>query len=366
MIEAGPDNSTVALQLRLQRADFALDVKLQLPSQGITALWGPSGCGKTSLLRCVAGLERPHAGYVNIAGAIWQDDAHGVFFPAWKRSVGYVFQEHSLLPHLDAQANMRLGLRHRLATEDAALVESLIQVLDIGHLLKRRVHELSGGERQRIAVARALLMQPRILLLDEPMSALDAERRQEFLPWLMSLREIIRVPVLYVTHSAEEVVKLADHLVVLRKGQAVADGPLESVLSSVAPSVVLGEDAGALLSGTVVHMDTPWHLAKVQFDGGTLWVRNRGLRVGQHLRMRILARDVSVSLHQSADTSIQNLLPCTLLNVASAEHPSQAMLQLQCGASVVLARITARAVSQLALEPGMHLWAQIKSVAVLD
>lgn len=356
----------VHLQLRLQRPDFALDVDLNLPAQGITALWGPSGCGKTSLLRCVAGLERPRAARIQVAGAVWQDDTRGVFVPAWKRSVGYVFQEHSLLAHLDAGGNMRLGLRHRSQPVDPGLVQSVQDVLGISHLLNRRVHELSGGERQRIALARALVMQPRILMLDEPMAALDDRRKQEFLPWLVRLRDAVRIPVLYVTHSADEVAKLADHLVVLRDGKVEAQGPLVDVLSGVAPGVVLGEDAGALLCGVVDATDTSWHLASVRFDGGMLWVRDRGLRAGQSVRVRVLARDVSVSLQSAADTSIQNLLPCTLIAIAQAGHPSQVLLQLQCGSAVLLARITARAASTLALQPGIPLWAQVKSVAVLD
>jgi molybdate transport system ATP-binding protein len=341
-------------------------VDLTLPAQGVTALWGPSGSGKTSLLRCVAGLERAQKARICITGAVWQDDALGVFAPAWQRSVGYVFQEPSLLAHLNAGDNLRLGLRHRRTAVDTALVESLIDVLGIGHLLSRRVDELSGGERQRIALARALVLQPRILLLDEPMAALDTERKQEFLPWLLRLRAVVQIPVLYVTHSADEVTKLADHLVVLNDGKVVTEGPLVEVLSSITPGVSLGEDVGSLVHGEVVAQDARWHLVRVQFDGGSLWVRNQGHPLGQRLRMRILASDVSVSLQPAVGSSIQNVLPCTLRAIEPSAHPSQVLLQLQCADSVLLARITARAASELALQPGMPLWAQVKTVAVLD
>jgi len=232
-------------------------------------------------------------------------------------------------------------------------------------LLKRRSHELSGGERQRVAIARALVTQPRLLLLDEPLAALDHARRQEVLPWLEKLRDDLNIPMLYVTHAVDEVARLADTLVVMSEGRVQANGPVAEVLTQTNLPVVLGEDAGALLTGIVLNIDTQWHLAQVGFAGGALWVRDSGLQVGQTVRLRVLARDVSVTLHEATHTSIQNHVPCVVAAITPEAHPSQRLLHLRCGDTVLLARVTARGVHELGLQVGMTAWAQVKSVALV-
>jgi molybdate transport system ATP-binding protein len=358
----------IHLKLDIARADFDVSVDVQLPAHGITVIYGPSGCGKTTLLRCVAGLEPSARGVVQLGHEVWQDDAQAVNLPTHQRALGYVFQEASLFDHLDVAGNLAYG--HQRAEKQSrnamsrVVVDQATELLGIGHLLKRRSHELSGGERQRVAIARALVTQPRLLLLDEPLAALDHARRQEVLPWLEKLRDDLNIPMLYVTHAVDEVARLADTLVVMNEGRVQANGPVADVLTQ-AKLPVVGEDAGALLTGIVLNIDTQWHLAQVGFAGGALWVRDSGLSVGQTVRLRVLARDVSVTLHEAMHTSIQNHVPCVVDAITPEAHPSQMLLRLRCGDTVLLARVTARGVHELGLHVGMQVWAQVKSVALV-
>jgi molybdate transport system ATP-binding protein len=352
----------LALALRLARGNFTLQVDLQLPASGITAVFGPSGSGKTTLLRCVAGLERAQEARIALAGATWQDTARGIFVPTWQRALGYVFQEPSLFDHLDVRGNLAFARRRSGAQ---APLEPLLQLLGIASLSARRPAQLSGGERQRVAIARALATEPRILLLDEPLAALDLARRREILPWLERLRDELRIPMLYVTHAGDEVARLADHLVLLDHGSVRAAGPLAATLARIDLPALPGDEAGALLHGQVRQRDAQWHLAQVGFAGGALWLPDPGLAVGTAVRVRVRASDVSVATAPPQATSIQNLLPCTVRAIAAAGHPSQAVVQLACGESLLLARVTTRAVAALALAPGKAVWAQVKSAALV-
>lgn len=354
------------IRVRLKRPDFELDADLTLPAQGITVLFGTSGSGKTTLLRCVAGLERPHQASIQIAGEVWQDDQQKVFLRTWQRPLGYVFQEASLLEHLDVLDNLKYGLQRTGRSKQPQGLDAAIELLGIKELLKRRAHQLSGGERQRVAIARALAMQPRMLLLDEPLASLDHARRQDILPWLERLRDEVRIPMLYVTHAADEVARQADTVVVLHRGKVRASGPVGAVLSHIDAPLVLGEDVGVLLEGIVAQRDTRWHLAAVSFAGGSVWLRDTGLAIGKSVRVRVLARDVSISTTEPHHTSIQNLLPCVVQSVVPDAHPSQALVQLSLGQAVLLARITARSVTALELQPGTAVWAQVKSVALVE
>jgi molybdate transport system ATP-binding protein len=355
--------SELALRIRHARGSFLLDVDVQLPATGITAVFGPSGSGKTTLLRCVAGLERPDAARIVVDGDTWQDTARAVHLPPHRRPLGYVFQEASLFDHLDVAGNLEFG-RSRARAEIASLAP-LLRLLGIEQLLQRRPHELSGGERQRVAIARALATQPRILLLDEPLASLDLARRREILPWLERLRDELRIPMLYVTHSGDEVARLADHLLLLDAGKVRASGPLAETLARIDLPAVPGEEAGALLHATIAERDTQWQLAQVRFEGGALWLPDPGLAIGHPVRVRVLARDVSLALVPPERSSIQNVLPCTVRAIAAGAHGSQALLQLDCGGSLLLARVTARAVHDLGLAEGSALWAQVKSAALV-
>ena len=361
----------IYLQINIARSAFELKLELQLPGQGITAIFGPSGSGKTTLLRAVAGLEKNPQGRIQIAANIWQDTKQGIHLPTWQRPLGYVFQESSLLPHLSVAENLNFGLKRALKSANSAQTEAnkalqaSVELLGIGSLLQRMPNELSGGERQRVAIARAIAMQPQLLLMDEPLASLDAARRQEIFPWLARLRDELKMPMLYVTHSAEEVTRLADHLVVLDQGHVKAQGSVSAVLTQVVNPVVVGEDAGALIEGCIGAVDAQWHLSRVDFDGGCIWMRDAGLPVGKAVRIRILARDVSLAISEPTNTSIQNQLRGSIQSITSDPHPSQVMVVLKCGAEEVLARVTKRAVNELALQVGMPVWAQVKSVALV-
>ena len=353
------------IRLRLPRNGFELAADLTLPQRGISVLFGPSGSGKTSLLRCVAGLERAVQSRIVVGGDVWQDDQTGTFVPTHRRALGYVFQEASLFDHLDVLGNLHYGQRRVRSAQARATLDAAVELLGIGHLLSRRPEHLSGGERQRVAIARALATEPRVLLLDEPLAALDPARRQDVLPWLERLRDELNLPMLYVTHSVDELARLADHLVVLEQGRVRASGPAAELMSAIHPPVFDGERAAALLQGEVVERDAPWHLMRVAIPGGSLWLRDAGLPLGAKVRLRVLARDVSLTLGEPVGTSIQNHLPCVMGEVADDAHPSQCLVQLRCGPSLLLARVTRRALQQLGLQPGAAVWAQVKSVALV-
>jgi molybdate transport system ATP-binding protein len=352
---------TIRAQFRLAYAGFTLDADLELPGRGVTALFGPSGSGKTTLLRCIAGLERG-AGRLEVKGEVWQDANN--FVPTHRRPLGYVFQDARLFAHLSVRGNLDYGLRRApgAATADRA---SVIELLGLGPLQDRLPERLSGGEQQRVAIARALLTAPRLLLMDEPLASLDLARKQEILPYLERLRDELEIPVLYVSHAADEVTRLADHIVVMENGRAVAQGPLSETLARLDLPIRLGEDVGVVFDATVAERDAEWHLARVEFDGGELWVRDTGAALAQRVRLRILARDVSIAASRHDDVSIMNLLPATVAAHAAEDHPSLVLVQLRLGRTNLLARLTRRSAARLDLAPGREVWVQIKAVALI-
>ncbi len=227
-------------RLQLDHGAFSLDLDVQLPGRGVTALYGPSGSGKTTCLRCIAGLERPARGFIEVNGQVWQNSEHAVFVPPHKRSVGYVFQEASLFAHLSVRANLAFGLKRIAPAQRRVDMQQATELLGIGHLLDRQPHNLSGGERQRVGIARALLTSPQLLLMDEPLAALDSRRKNEILPYLQRLHDELDIPVLYVSHSQDEVARLADHIVLLDGGRALASGPIGETLARLDLPLALG------------------------------------------------------------------------------------------------------------------------------
>jgi molybdate transport system ATP-binding protein len=380
------------VRLRLDRgvptqpSAFSLDVDFALPKRGVTALFGPSGSGKTSVLRAVAGLERSARGLVDVGGTCWQDDARGCFLPTWKRPIGYVFQEASLFEHLDVSGNLRFGMPksstssqgREQARQAQAALDAAVDLLGIGGLKARRSQDLSGGERQRVAIARALASQPQLLLLDEPMASLDAARKQEILPWLERLRDELSIPMLYVSHSVQEVARLASHLVVLAQGRVQSAGPIDAVLAELDASPALdsswGEEAGVWLSAQVGALDAQHHLALLQIGGSKedgvqgggvqLWLAHEGLRLGQTVRLRLAARDVSLSLQEPQRSSIQNHWPAVIERIEPEAHPAQCRVDLRCAGTRIQARVTQRAAQALGLRVGLSVWAQVKTAAL--
>jgi molybdate transport system ATP-binding protein len=354
---------SIHAQFHLSYPSFTLDVNLDLPGKGVTALFGPSGCGKTSVLRCMAGLTRAPQGQLTVNGEEWQSPQS--FLPTHQRPLGYVFQEAGLFPHLDVRRNLQYGQKRVAPGQRKVAWDDVVALLGIAHLLDRMPQGLSGGERQRVAIARALLTSPRLLLMDEPLAALDQSRKNEFLPYLERLHDELDIPVIYVSHAPDEVARLADHMVLMEQGRVVASGPLTDTLARLDLPVHLGEDAGVVLQAVVVERDLAWHLARVEFPGGSLWVRDGGHPVGHAVRVRILARDVSIAREQVGGISIQNCLPATIDQMATDYHPALALLRLHVGTSPLLARLTQRAAAQLELAPGMPVWVQIKAVALI-
>ena len=347
----------------LRYPGFTLDVDLALPSQGVTALFGPSGCGKTTLLRCLAGLGRADQGRLTVRGTVWQDAQYCM--PAHQRPLGYVFQDAQLFAHLNVLRNLRYGEARVPPAQRRIPLDSVVDLLGLGHLLERMPTGLSGGERQRVAIGRALLTSPQWLLMDEPLAALDPARKNDILPYLERLHSALDMPVLYVSHAPDEVARLADHLVLLREGRTVAAGPLTETLARLDLPMHLGDDAGVVLQAQVVERDGAWHLLRVAFDGGSLWLGDGGQALGQSVRVRVLARDVSIATAPVQGSSIQNCLAATVEQLADDSHPALCLLRLRMGASPMLARLTRRAAASLALAPGMAVWAQIKAAALI-
>jgi len=276
-----------------------------------------------------------------------------------------VFQEANLFAHLNVQRNLQYGQARVPVADRRIALDSVVELLGIAHMLERMPQGLSGGERQRVAIARALLTSPRLLLMDEPLAALDIARKNEFLPYLERLHDELDIPVVYVSHAPDEVARLADHIVVMQEGRSVATGALTETLARLDLPIHLGEDAGVVLRAVVVELDAEWHLARVEFAGGSLWVRDAGHAIGHAVRVRILARDVSIALAPVAGVSIQNCLPATVEQMAQDYHPALSLLRLRMGTSPLLARLTRRSASALELVPGKPVWVQIKAVALI-
>lgn len=348
---------------------FELDAEIELPESGISVLFGPSGCGKTTLLRCLAGLSRLE-GQLDINGENWQSDEY--FLPVHKRPVGYVFQETSLFPHLSVRSNLLFGqkrVKTSQKTNSYISFDRLVELLSIGPLLERSVMRLSGGERQRIAIARALLTNPRLLLMDEPLSALDSRNKAEIIPYLEHLHRELTIPIVYVTHSHEEVSRLADYVVVMDEGKTVAAGEVNSIFSRLDLPIQHDEIAGSVLNGIVAEADQQWGLVRISVSGESIWCKDTGLQLGDGVRIRVLARDVSIALKPLVDSSILNCLQAQIVEIKDDASNSIALVRLKIsdteGLQYIVARLSRRSISQLNLQAGQSVWAQIKSVAVM-
>jgi molybdate transport system ATP-binding protein len=353
------------IDLQLSRPGFELQVSIALPEQGVTVLFGPSGSGKTTVLRCVAGLEEAR-GWIEIAGQTWQDSARDLFVPTWRRPLGYVFQEASLFEHLDVRRNLEYGLRRtRPSGSSRQALADAIELLGIGHLLQRNPASLSGGERQRVAIARALATGPQVLLLDEPLAALDQHRRDEVLPWLERLHVELRLPVLYVTHSTEEMLRLADHLVLLEAGKVTAQGRPATVLASAEGLAAAGAQAGTLLDGRVKTVDQGFSLCCVDIGGAELWLPDTGLAIGSAVRIHVSADQVRLAPDPASGSSTPTALSGFVEAISSDRHPALSLVQLRCGKHLLVARTTRRTLADLGLATGSAVSVRIERASVL-
>ncbi len=354
---------TLSVAVEHDLGGFHLDARFACDG-GVTALFGRSGAGKTTLVNAIAGLLRPRGGHIELDGETLFDAARGIHVPAWKRRFGYVFQEGRLFPHLTVRQNLAFSRMFRRGREAGGGLEHVVELLGLRDILHRRPRDLSGGERQRVALGRALLARPRALLLDEPLASLDAARKEEVLRYIELMRDEIRIPVIYVSHAVEEVVRLADTVVLMAAGKVIAAGGVEEVMGR--PDLRAGAGAfegGAVIDATVTAQDMQWDLATLRFDGGTLTATNLDALVGEHVRVRIRARDVSVALEAPDHISIQNVLPGTIRDVGAARN-GIVDVSITVGTTLVRSRITARAAEQLALRPGLDVFALIKAVSL--
>jgi molybdate transport system ATP-binding protein len=354
---------SIEAALRIERGDFRLEVDLALPGEGISAIFGPSGCGKTTLLRAIAGLDRDVEGRLSINGETWQSENGQL--PPHRRPLGFVFQEASLFTHRNVLGNLEYGRRRVPVSQRLVSLDDVITLLDIAGLLDRRPNELSGGERQRVAIARALATSPRLLLMDEPLSALDQARKNEIMPYLESLHSELAIPILYVSHAIDEVARLADHLVLLDAGQVRASGDAFELFAQTDLPLAHDDHAAALIAAKVIDHDDDFALTVLDFGGGRFLVPRRQLPAGTRVRLRVIARDVSLTLDRPQRSSILNIIPATVAEIAG-EGPSQVIVRLEAGSTPILARITRKSASLLALRPGLPVFAQVKSVAILD
>lgn len=353
----------IDIQLRKQLGDFALDLAFALPSAGVTALFGRSGAGKTSLVNAIAGLLRPDRGHIRVDGQTFFDSSANINLPIEARGIGYVFQDARLFPHLTVRGNLNYG-RRRTRRPVITPFDAAVELLGLAPLLARMPHHLSGGERQRVALGRALLAQPRLLLLDEPLAALDAPRKAEVLPYIEALVTEFRVPALFVSHAIDEITRLADRVVILSEGRCAAAGPLAEVMSNPAHAPLIGRfQAGAVLDCVVDSHDTEYHLSTLRFADGILRVPLLDLPPGSAVRARLRARDVAIALAVPTDISITNRLAGVVENLTVREM-TYVDVGILLGSTRLRALVTRESVARLGLAPGTRVWALVKSVAL--
>ncbi|HUA89064.1 MAG TPA: molybdenum ABC transporter ATP-binding protein [Steroidobacteraceae bacterium] len=352
----------LAVNVRKARPGFTLEAQFAAPTPGVIALFGRSGSGKTTLVNLISGLLAPDQGYVRLGDAALTETAAGIDVPPERRHIGYVFQDARLFPHLSVLGNLRYGARRARGRAAFVAFDELVALLGLAPLLARRPHQLSGGERQRVALGRALLSQPRLLLLDEPLAALDAARREEVLPYLEALRDRYALPMVYVSHQFEEVLRLATHLVLLEGGRVLAHGPVSAMSLDPALQAVLGPDlSGTVLEGVVSRAQGPDDTAELRLGAGTLQASLPGVPAGARVRLQVLARDVILATQPVQGLSVRNALPGTVREVRSDQFG--ALVTVDVGGAQVLARISRAALAALALKPGDAAWCLFKVVS---
>jgi molybdate transport system ATP-binding protein len=353
---------TLSVSFRHRFTSLDLEIAFEAPTPGVTALFGPSGCGKSTIVMAVSGLLAPDVCRIVLDGETLADTELGVSLPTEKRRIGLAFQDARLFPHMSVQGNLRFGMRRSAA--GPIQFDDVVELLGIEPLLNRRPRALSGGERQRVAIGRALLAQPRLLAMDEPLASLDGPRKAEILPFLARLKTALKLPILYVTHSPEELASLADTLVLLNAGHVIAAGPLGEIITRSDLPLATRDDAGAVLTASVGQHDPARQLTALQAGGVQLWVPLLEREVGTALRVRVPAREVILAIERPGRTSVHNVLAGRVRAITGelARHATLAEVALE-GASL-LARVTPDAVELLRLAPGRDVFALVKSMSI--
>ena len=352
----------IECKIQIHLESFILDANFSIPDRGITVVFGPSGSGKTTLLRAIAGLEKSDKGFLKIGDSVWQEGEN--FLATHKRQIGYVFQDASLFDHLDVKGNLNFVIKRAVGLKED-FIESIHNLLEIKSLLNRTTTQLSGGERQRVAIARALLTNPKILLLDEPLSALDMKRKNEILPYLDSIHNDLEIPILYVTHSQSEMSRLADHLLLIEDGHIIGSGPVNDMLTRFDMPLSHGAEAVSIIEARVVGCEEKFNLMHLEFLGGQFVVPDNGFPVQTRVRIRVVARDVSLTKSKQVDTSILNIFPATVQEIVP-EGEAQVMVRLEIKETILLACITRKSSYNLRLDKGTKVFVQVKSVAILS
>lgn len=368
MLITGFDNNQGAISatLNIVYDDFQLQANLVLPGRGVSVLFGHSGCGKTTCLRAIAGLVRVEQGEVQVNAEQWQSWDGKVFVPTFERRIGYVFQEPSLFPHLNVDQNLAYAEKRVKAEPGVFKRDSILPLLGIDRLLNRYPSQLSGGEKQRVAIARALLTQPKLLLMDEPLSALDHARKQEFLPYLERLQRMWDLPIVYVTHSVQELARLADHVVLFNQGRIIASGSAQQIMSDAKFSHLFGEEMGSVFDTVVNRHCDKYVMTELECEGVTFKVPGEIAESGERQRCRILASDVGIALDEPVATTVLNRLPAKIVDIESKSvKTGEVLVVLELGNhQSLLARVTIQSLHELNLHVGKHVWALIKAVAI--
>jgi molybdate transport system ATP-binding protein len=354
----------LSVALRKSRDGFALDVAFDAPTPGVVALFGRSGCGKSTAIDLIAGLVAPDEGQARLGDATFFDTRAGTHVPAEKRRIGYVFQDSRLFPHFTVAGNLRYGQKRARGVDERIGFDEVVTLLGLNALLARRPHQLSGGERQRVALGRALLSQPRLLLLDEPLASLDAARREEVLPYFEALRDRLSIPMVYVSHQFDEVLRLATHVVLLDAGKVVAQGsPSDVSLRPELRAIVGPEAVGAVLDGTIASVDEAGKLAELRLGRGALRISARDVHVGARMRVQLLARDIILATEAPHALSVRNAIEGVVDDITTDDDDAQ-LVRVDIGGAFVLSRVTPAAVEALRLRRGSAVWVLIKAVSM--
>ena len=365
-------NPALDIEVELSRGAFRLDAKFEAPLVGITGIFGPSGCGKTTLLRAIAGLEKIQSGHVRFGSQTWfsSREDQQICLAVQLRQVGFVFQQPSLFHHLNVQKNLEYGLKRRArqAEPSGAAIdcEEIVSLLDLAPLLSRDARDLSGGEAQRVALGRALLASPKLLLMDEPLASLDAARKGEILPYLNRLQAQLKIPILYVSHSLNELISLADHLVLMNQGRVTADGPLMEILANPQGLESMQEEPFTVWEGKVVQANSKHHLTEVDVAGLTIRMPSMEVELGQSLRLRLMAKDVSLNLERAENSSILNIFEARVSAIEESDTSAQKLVRLEANGNILLARVSLLSCEKLALKKGSLVYAQIKAASLIQ